>query len=319
MSQRYGGRWKNAKKGTQFTIMVVGASGLGRTTFVNTLCEKKILPNREDFNPDTAHQPTPVQIRPIHAELEEDGMRIALTVVDTPGFGDNIDNVASFNEILNYVEQQYDIILSEESRIRRNPKFQDNRVHALIYFITPTGHSLREMDIELMKRLGPRVNIIPVIGKADTLTPTELASFKKRVMEDIEYYRIPIYDFPNDPDDEEEMIEENNELRALLPFAVIGNEEEFVVDGVKIRGRRYPWGYIDVDNPDHCDFDRLRFMLLNSHMTDLRELTHNVLYENYRTEKLSRMSPELLEKELRSATTSEPGSPISSVSRPLSP
>ena len=25
-------------------------------------------------------------------ELEEDGVRIALTIVDTPGFGDNIDN-----------------------------------------------------------------------------------------------------------------------------------------------------------------------------------------------------------------------------------
>ena len=25
-------------------------------------------------------------------ELEEDGIRIALTVVDTPGFGDSIDN-----------------------------------------------------------------------------------------------------------------------------------------------------------------------------------------------------------------------------------
>ena len=25
-------------------------------------------------------------------ELDEDGVRIALTIVDTPGFGDNIDN-----------------------------------------------------------------------------------------------------------------------------------------------------------------------------------------------------------------------------------
>lgn len=27
-----------------------------------------------------------------YPELEEDGVRIALTIVDTPGFGDNIDN-----------------------------------------------------------------------------------------------------------------------------------------------------------------------------------------------------------------------------------
>ena len=37
------------------------------------------------------------------------------------------------------------------------------------------------MDIELMRRLSPRVNVIPVIGKADSLTPTELRGFKKRV------------------------------------------------------------------------------------------------------------------------------------------
>lgn len=28
----------------------------------------------------------------MRVELEEDGVRVALTVVDTPGFGDNIDN-----------------------------------------------------------------------------------------------------------------------------------------------------------------------------------------------------------------------------------
>jgi hypothetical protein len=40
---------------------------------------------------------------------------------------------------------------------------------------------LREIDIELMRRLSPKVNVIPVIGKADSLTPTELRAFKKRV------------------------------------------------------------------------------------------------------------------------------------------
>lgn len=90
-------------------------------------------------------------------------MRISLTVVDTPGFGDQIDNdftcvricltrpevdqadskgrYCSFGEIMGYIERQYDEILGEESRIKRNPRFRDNRVHALLYFITPTGHA----------------------------------------------------------------------------------------------------------------------------------------------------------------------------------
>jgi septin family protein len=87
----------------------------------------------------------------------------------------------SFHEIVAYLEKQYDDILAEESRIKRNPRFRDNRVHALLYFIAPTGHALREIDIELMRRLSPRVNVIPVVGRADSLTPQELRDFKKRV------------------------------------------------------------------------------------------------------------------------------------------
>ncbi len=48
--------------------------------------------------------------------------------------------IGSFSEIVGHLERQYDDILAEESRIKRNPRFRDNRVHALLYFITPTGH-----------------------------------------------------------------------------------------------------------------------------------------------------------------------------------
>jgi cell division control protein 11 len=47
----------------------------------------------------------------------------------------------SFQEIVGHLERQYDDILAEESRIKRNPRFRDNRVHALLYFIPPTGHA----------------------------------------------------------------------------------------------------------------------------------------------------------------------------------
>ncbi|KAI9845757.1 MAG: hypothetical protein M1837_004590 [Sclerophora amabilis] len=284
-------RKKNVKKGIQFCLMVCGASGTGRTTFVNTLCGKKVLQGKDVDDAETAHLEEGVKIKPITVELEldEEGTRISLTVVDTPGFGDQIDNDASFSEIVGYLERQYDHVLAEESRIKRNPRFRDNRVHVLLYFITPTGHGLRELDIELMRRLSPRVNLIPVIGKADSLTPAELAESKKLVMEDIEHYRIPVYNFPYDiEEDDEDTVEENAELRGLMPFAIVGSEDVVEIGGRRARARQYPWGVVEVDNPRHSDFLAIRSALLHSHLADLKEITHDYLYENYRTEKLSK-------------------------------
>ncbi|PVH70721.1 Septin [Cadophora sp. DSE1049] len=284
-------RKKTAKKGVQFCLMVCGGSGTGKTTFVNTLCGRKILESKDCDDASNAHLEEGVSINPVTVELEmeEEGTRIALTVVNTPGFGDQINNEAGFGEIISYIERQYDEILAVDCRIKRKPRFQDTRVHALLYFITPTGHGLRELDIELMRRLSPRVNVIPVIGKADSLTPFELAASKKLVMEDIEHYRIPIYDFPYDEEeDDEDTIEENAELRGLMPFAIVGSEDVVEVSGQKIRARKYPWGIVEVDNPKHSDFLAVRSVLLQSHLADLKQITQDLLYENYRTEKLSK-------------------------------
>lgn len=140
-----------------------------------------------------------------------------------------------------------------------------------------------------MKRLAPRVNVIPVIGRADSLTPAELAESKKLVMEDIEHYRIPVYNFPYDiEEDDEDTVEENAELRGLMPFAIVGSEDIIEIGGRKVRARQYPWGVVEVDNPRHSDFLAIRSALLHSHLADLKEITHDFLYENYRTEKLSK-------------------------------
>ena len=60
-------------------------------------------------------------------------------------------------------------------------------------------------------------------------------------------------------------------------------------DGREVRGRSYPWGVIEVDNEEHCDFVKLRQMLVRTYMEELREYTNDVLYENWRTEKLLSM------------------------------
>lgn len=79
-------------------------------------------------------------------------------------------------------------------------------------------------------------------------------------------------------------------VQNKIPFAVVGsNTEVDTIDGRRVRGRAYPWGVIEVDNEEHCDFVKLRQMLIRTHMEELKEHTNNTLYEKYRTDKLLKM------------------------------
>ncbi|KAJ3082115.1 hypothetical protein HK102_001911 [Quaeritorhiza haematococci] len=276
---------KSVKKGFQFTLMVVGESGLGKSTLVNTLFNTSLYPNKDAKEP-TPETPKTVDIQTISADIEENGVKLKLTVIDTPGFGDFVNNEESWRPILENIEARYDAYLEQENRVNRK-RIVDTRVHACLYFIAPTGHSLKPLDIEFMKRLAHRVNLIPVIAKSDTLTEEEIKAFKIRILEDIAFNKIQIYQPPMYDNDDPETITENKEIISRIPFAVVGSDREVEVNGKKVRGRKYPWGVIEVDNEDHCDFIKLRQMLIRTHMEELKEFTNEVLYESYRTGKLA--------------------------------
>jgi len=91
-----------------------------------------------------------------------------------------VNNDESWRPIVDNIDSRFDAYLDAENKVNRM-NIIDNRVHACVYFIQPTGHSLKPLDIEVMKRLHTKVNLIPVIAKADTLTDEEVAVFKKRV------------------------------------------------------------------------------------------------------------------------------------------
>ena len=40
---------------------------------------------------------------------------------------------------------------------------------------------LRQVDVQFMKRMHDKVNIVPIIAKADTLTPMEIHRLKAKV------------------------------------------------------------------------------------------------------------------------------------------
>ena len=126
-----------------------------------------------------------LQVETHHAVLEENGVRLDLTVVDTPGFGDAVDNTECWQPIIDYVDKQFEDYLEGETKVER-VEVPDTRVHACLYFIAPTGHGLKQLDIQCMKRIHEKVNIIPLIGKADSCSKKEVNRFKRKVNLDIE-------------------------------------------------------------------------------------------------------------------------------------
>jgi len=112
-------------------------------------------------------------------ELQESNVNLKLTLVDTVGYGDQINKQDSFGSIVDYIDSQFEAYLQEELKIKRNlPGYHDSRVHVCLYFITPNGHGLKSIDLVCMKKLDQKVNIIPIIAKADTINKAELAKFR---------------------------------------------------------------------------------------------------------------------------------------------
>ncbi len=130
-----------------------------------------------------------------------------------------------------------------------------------------------------MKALHHKVNIVPIIAKADALTHEEVVQMKQNVcknelkefeqikliqiLEQIRDHNIQIYQIPEcDSDEDEEFKEQNRKLKEAVPFAVISSTQTLEVKGKKVRGRMYPWGLVEVENSEHCDFIKLRTMLM---------------------------------------------------------
>ena len=162
--------------------MVVGESGLGKSTLVNSMFMSDIYA-KDESESDLLFDQT-MQVETHHTVLEENGVRLDLTVVDTPGFGDAVDNTECWQPIIDNVNKQFEDYLEGETKVER-VEVPDTRVHACLYFIAPTGHGLKQLDIQCMKRIHEKVNIIPLIGKADSCTQEEVNRFKRKVNLDI--------------------------------------------------------------------------------------------------------------------------------------
>merc|ERR1740129_2285557 len=283
--------------GFTFNIMCIGETGLGKSTLMDSLFNTSFESNQ------AIHREPSVKLNSHTYELEESGVKLKLTLCDTVGYGDQVNKDDSFKPIVDYIDSQYELYLQEELKIKRNlNSYHDSRVHACLYFITPNGHGLKSIDLVCMKKLDSKVNIIPIIAKADTINKAELAKFKTKIMSELINNGVQIYQFPTG---EETVAETNKQMNGILPFAVVGSNDFVKVGNKMVRARQYPWGVVQVENENHCDFTKLREMLIRTNMEDLCDSTHSRHYELYRKERLRQMGFEEADKEGKPSSFAE--------------
>ena len=66
-------------------------------------------------------------------------------------------------------------------------------------------------------------------------------------MQDLKKHKISVYKFPA-----RELDDSNMYMRTKLPFAVVGSDRQWEdKDGVRVRGREYPWGAVNIEDQVH--------------------------------------------------------------------
>ena len=68
---------------------------------------------------------------------------------------------SSYQPIVGYLDAQFESYFQEELKIQRSfADYHDSRVHVCLYFISPTGHSLKSLDLLTLKSIDDKVRLV---------------------------------------------------------------------------------------------------------------------------------------------------------------
>lgn len=246
------------ERGEHLTLLCCGESGAGKTSLMNSLFAQK-LTYANAGGPTLSLVESNTILSFTHTQL-----KIRLTTIDTPGYGDTLNLGDSFERVTDYITASFRRSIERERRpSRRALDRYDDRfaggVDAVLYFISP--HRLKEVDLVFMRRLSPLASIVPIIAKADTYTRDELRQFRELVSR---------------------RLHDEGIATVANPFAVICAETQNEYDETPdAPGRYYPWGAALSENDDVSDLPALRRFLVTDGLMKLHE-RRRALYETYR-------------------------------------
>eukprot|EP01017_Pseudomicrothorax_dubius_P006486 TRINITY_DN11852_c0_g1_i3.p1 TRINITY_DN11852_c0_g1~~TRINITY_DN11852_c0_g1_i3.p1 ORF type:complete len:541 (+),score=82.85 TRINITY_DN11852_c0_g1_i3:34-1656(+) len=264
-----------------FNAIVVGASGLGKSTFIDAFINKRFQ-RKEVIRPPTS------QIHEITGHRKEGKQEFLIKFIDTPGFNEDRDLRQCYKEIKGYLmtrleEYEYEGDTADKTfQFRYLPQlFADPRVHVCLYFLS--GPRILGSDLWMMKKLQKFVPIIPILAKGDTYTVQEIKEIKATLLKDalsndIEWFNCGAAVKNN----REKLLElSDGKFGHSPPFVMVSSIEKIEVSPDHfVYGRKYSWGICDIDNPEHSDFRLLYYLLIGYFSVELVKLSDSY-YADY--------------------------------------
>jgi len=249
-------------QGFILNILVVGKRKSGASTLINSLFSAPLIDKKR-----------PNTISTCVNEIVEHDVRLRISVTTYHNH--------NYDEIVKYIETRYKDYHGKE--LGSAHKIDDRRVHACLYIVPPEGICKTEMEGIL--KISKICNFIPVITKADIYTREELEFHKYEAWNEMSRNHVSIFGFEDlgegsganehaaRPTEEKQCFE--------YPFCTIASEQVYDVQGCLVKGRRYPWGFVDISDESYCDFKKLQRLLVYEKTLDLIEDTHEKYYKDY--------------------------------------
>lgn len=222
-------RIRRKKDPTPFNILVIGAKNSGKTSFISFLKHSLSLPPGKQPH---GHEPEPdlspnsrasSSFTSHYLESEIEGERIGLTLWDSKGLEKNVVDLQC-RELAAFVESKFEETFAEEQKVMRTPGVKDTHIHCVFLVLDPVrldntiaGSAAHpsgrkptpslddDLDLQVMRALWGKTTVVPIVGKADTLTTGHMAHLKRAVWDAVKSAKLdPLEALELEDDSEEE-------------------------------------------------------------------------------------------------------------------
>ncbi|KAK8230354.1 hypothetical protein IWZ00DRAFT_131173 [Phyllosticta capitalensis] len=225
-------RVRRRKDPTPFNVLIIGASGCGKTSFVNFLKTSLALPKPKHAigsPPPRQHDPNS-PFTSHYLETEMDGERVGLTLWDSQGLERSVVDL-QLREMTSFIESKFDETFAEEQKVVRSAGFRDTHIHCVFLLLDPArldaniahargtpgsfvdkfavkpnvvGSLDEDLDLQVLRGLQGKSIVIPVVSKADSITTAHMAYLKRSVWDSLKQAKLDLLE-ALDLDDESDL------------------------------------------------------------------------------------------------------------------